>query len=773
MNGENHGSGELTRPLSTTATFRDMIPGSTPWKEPLTQNAAANRLSLSSKLSSMGLLRALKRRLAISLGLAILLCSLSTVAAWNLLPLPKFKAEAKLLVKSQTPQIAYKTAEAQNDGDYPSYQKTQLTLLKSRFVINAALQEKGISKLQTIKEHKDPVNWLQDNLQAQFLQGSQILEISLAGEKADELAIVVNAVTRAYLEGVANEDLKQRNERHDMLKKLSLEYAETTKRGRQELRKLAQTAGSEDRETMILKQQYALEYNANARRELQQIQSEKRKIESMLKIRGPNALQETAAPLISTEKVERLIDQHPEVDAIRARLADEQNRYDSEAVHTSRVARKSMDPSVKMLKEEVELLKKQLSKKRAEVRSAVIKQLRNPDRDSPTPEGGSLAEQLAVAQVMEQSLKDEIERLSKADRTLTEDTLDLQELKDELKQTQESADMISREAEVLNVELKAPPRIKKIEDAVEPTTRDSKKWWMMLSMIAIGSFFVPLLGVAFLELQSAKVDSADEVVIDLGMSVVGSLPMLPSKARRNGVVAHQEKDRYWQNLLLESIDATRTMLVHAARSGSHRVVMITSALSGEGKTSLASHLATSLARSRQRTLLIDADLRNPSIHRLFDLPPDPGLSELLRGETGLEAVIASTAIEELKVMTAGKCDYLTLSILAEGGMGGIFSALRDQFDFVIVDTSPVLPVADASIIAQQVDAVLFSVLTNVSRKTKIFAAHQRLATLGVKILGAVVTGSHDGVYGTNYYPGEAYSIPSQTASTSTETEAAS
>ena len=103
---------------------------------------------------------------------------------------------------------------------------------------------------------------------------------------------------------------------------------------------------------------------------------------------------------------------------------------------------------------------------------------------------------------------------------------------------------------------------------------------------------------------------------------------------------HAEKDRYWQNLMLESIDATRTMLIHAARTGSHRVVMITSAVGGEGKTSLASHLATSLARSGLRTLLIDADLRSPSIHRLFDLPLGPGLSEVLRGEVDLADAIA-------------------------------------------------------------------------------------------------------------------------------------
>ncbi len=91
---------------------------------------------------------------------------------------------------------------------------------------------------------------------------------------------------------------------------------------------------------------------------------------------------------------------------------------------------------------------------------------------------------------------------------------------------------------------------------------------------------------------------------------------------------------------------------------------------------------------------------------------------------------------------------------------------------MIVDSSPILPVADGLIIAQQADAVLMSVLTDVSRKHKIFAAYQRLATLGVHVLGAVVTGAHDGVYGTNYYPGTGYSTDSTTDITGPKNEPA-
>jgi len=115
--------------------------------------------------------------------------------------------------------------------------------------------------------------------------------------------------------------------------------------------------------------------------------------------------------------------------------------------------------------------------------------------------------------------------------------------------------------------------------------------------------------------------------------------------------------------------------------------------------------------------------------------------------------------------------------LSQGGLGGLFARLKEQYDFVIVDSSPILPVADAQIIAQQVDAVLFSILADVSRKTKILAAYQRIAALGVKVLGAVVTGAHgsDSYHNKYYtgYSGEVHSTPSDPAKPTTETEAVS
>ena len=283
----------------------------------------------------------------------------------------------------------------------------------------------------------------------------------------------------------------------------------------------------------------------------------------------------------------------------------------------------------------------------------------------------------------------------------------------------------------------------------------------MIGAVIFGSFFAGLFAVAYLEMQTKKVESADDVPAGLGLRVVGALPIpAPPEPSRGGATARAEKDRYWQTLLLESIDATRTMLVHAAKTEANRVVMIASAVSGEGKTSLTSHLATSLARGGSKVLLIDADLRRPCIHRIFDLPVGAGLSEVLRGEVAAADVINDTAVEDLKVLTAGYCDQKTIRILSQGGLGALFVQFKEQFDFVIVDSSPILPVADALIIAQQVDAVLFSVFRGVSRKTNASAAIQKLESLGVRIFGAVVTGGYGGLYGTyNGYDSKYSKLP--------------
>jgi capsular exopolysaccharide synthesis family protein len=211
-----------------------------------------------------------------------------------------------------------------------------------------------------------------------------------------------------------------------------------------------------------------------------------------------------------------------------------------------------------------------------------------------------------------------------------------------------------------------------------------------------------------------------------------------------------------QAQLTEAVDALRTLLLHAARAADLQVVMVTSAGAGEGKTSVASHLAASLARAWRKTLLIDGDLRHPAVHRLFDQPPEPGFSEVLRGEVGAHDAIRPTAVSRLWAMPAGNWDSHAVQALAQESVRSLFEELKGQYDFVVVDSCPVLPVADSLLLAQHVDAVLLAVLRDVSRAPAVHAARQRLAGLGVRTLGAVVIGADGQSAGTAYaYQGKA------------------
>ena len=260
-------------------------------------------------------------------------------------------------------------------------------------------------------------------------------------------------------------------------------------------------------------------------------------------------------------------------------------------------------------------------------------------------------------------------------------------------------------------------------------------------MAAGGVFGAIVLFLSFWEFRAQRVSSTDEVVGGLGIKVVGTVPVTRGSARRSPANASGLQGRMWEQHLMESVDTTRIMLTRTAGVESMRVILVTSAMGGEGKTSLSTYLAASSARSGQKTLLIDGDFRRPSVHRIYDQPAGPGFCELMRGEYDIQEVIRPTSTKDLWILTAGIQDDQTMSLLGQPDVRSLFDQLREQFDFIIVDSAPVLPVADTLLLTQLVDAALFSILRDVSQFPKIRAAYGRITALGVPMLGAVFSGS--------------------------------
>ncbi len=255
-----------------------------------------------------------------------------------------------------------------------------------------------------------------------------------------------------------------------------------------------------------------------------------------------------------------------------------------------------------------------------------------------------------------------------------------------------------------------------------------------------------------MEFRHRRVYKSEDVARGLGLNLLGTLPDSPEHARNlvpSGPVMLRE-----QTILTEAVDGVRTQLLHAARHEARRVVMVTSAIASEGKTSLASHLAASLARSSYKTLLIDGDLRNPAAHRPFALSVQPGLAEALREETPVEQLIRATPVEGLSILTAGCCDRQAIQALARDGIGKLIEHLKGEYEFIIVDACPVLPVADALLLGQHADAVVLAVMRNFSRLPAVYEAQRRLASLDIPMLGAVVLGENADSYGAERYLAE-------------------
>jgi polysaccharide biosynthesis transport protein len=252
------------------------------------------------------------------------------------------------------------------------------------------------------------------------------------------------------------------------------------------------------------------------------------------------------------------------------------------------------------------------------------------------------------------------------------------------------------------------------------------------------------IGIACLrEMMDDRVHSAEEAERLVGLPILGRIPTFPA---RTPLLISEHGD----SPVKESYRRLRAGISFAGNPHPIGSLLVTSATAGEGKSTTAANLAVAAALQGRRVILVDADLRGPSLPSLFNLRADCGLSEVLTDEIPLSKALHLTDIQDLLWLPAGSPVPKTAELLSGPRMTKLLEELRGLADLVILDTPPCLPVTDAEVLGSRVDGAILVVGLGQTDKTAVRMAQQLLEQAQVNLLGVVLNRVKPGDHGYYY-----------------------
>ena len=693
---------------------------------PASQSMAPATDVLRGGMDADSFINCLRRRWLLALCMGMVMAVTTAGTLWILFP-ESSMAQALFSVSSQEQSILGNSTRSAGK-DFDILQRTQLAYLKSYFVIQAALRTPGMESLGVLAGEPDKVQWLMDELSPYFQNNSEILSISLTGDSkyAEELRQLVNAVAKAYENEVVFKEDQRRGLLRDALARSLSKISEEIKSKLDEHNELAEElhvvdARQRDPEAELLMRDLSEAQKAKSSLESQvaEIQTNFMVLEQQLK--DPNAIDAMVDMQLSSDPNMSMMNQE------LMGLQYQANAQGGIMKHRSKEGDR--------LQQLISAKQQQISQYRAQLKSQMMgeqKSKPNTDLQRVRKEfqirAGMLQQQLAALDKSVTGMREELEKKSRR-------SVELEVGSNELAQLQEIANDMSIKLEQFDVEAVAPNRIRQMQEATVSPAINSATRYAITGMGGVMALCLTCCGIAYLEFRNRRLDGPEQIDEGLGIRVVGTLPALSARKMLDAdhpIVAQ----------LTESIDSVRTQLMHDSTSKRRQVVLVTSAATMEGRTTVSSQLAASLARAGRRTLLVDGDIRRPALHALFDVPLEDGLCEVLRAEVDVADVIRPTHAEGLWLLTAGYCDVDAIHALATEQMQPAFDKLSSEYDFIIIDGAPVLGMSDALIFGQYCDGAILSVRRDFSQMPKINEAASLLRSVGVRLIGSVVNGVH-------------------------------
>ena len=233
----------------------------------------------------------------------------------------------------------------------------------------------------------------------------------------------------------------------------------------------------------------------------------------------------------------------------------------------------------------------------------------------------------------------------------------------------------------------------------------------------------------------SRIKLPDEIRTHLGLPFLGMIPAFENKHEGG------EGPLLWPDVppaFAESMRAIRTAVLFSSAAEGGRVVVVTSTGPDEGKTLVSSSLAITLAQAGQRTLIVDADMRRPRVHEALGRAQEPGLSNVLVGETPPADAVRVTPVPNLSILAAGHIPPNPVELLCSPTCAALVADLKSRFDWVVIDAPPVMPVTDAAVLSNVATGVIFVVGAEMTARQNAIAALDQLRGVGARFIGAIL-----------------------------------
>jgi len=299
-----------------------------------------------------------------------------------------------------------------------------------------------------------------------------------------------------------------------------------------------------------------------------------------------------------------------------------------------------------------------------------------------------------------------------------------------------------------------------IIDPAKPSEEPFKpKKAQSIALAFIFSLFGGFGLVMLLEYLDSSIRTAEDVSHYLDLPFLGYVPSVDTKDAKTDNEKAFVSFQKGVNPTLESYRALRTSILFSTPEDRPlKTLLITSSIPAEGKSFVATNLASVFSQMNERVLLIDIDMRKPKLYKLFNIEQKPGISAFLTGSASLESVIRPTAFTNLSIMTSGAIPPNPSELLSSGMVVSLFKDLGLRFDRIVIDAPPVLSIADTPLLANRVDGVMLVIKGASTRLEAIISAKKRVLEAKGKIIGAVVNNilpqKEDRYYYYHYYYAE-------------------